>query len=146
MPLSWINKWRSISCCFVPGVSPFGRKWTVSGWFTETHLTGEQSAHCLPDSDLSTSSWWHRLGGDQLRTWASYQIRKIAGCACVGNAGSVLPATNFKGNRYLAIPACIIARASSTCRDACRDRSPVVVGETFSAFPAHAQPAILRIW
>ena len=31
--------------------------------------------------------------------WASYQIRKIADCACAGNAGNVFPATNFKGNR-----------------------------------------------
>ena len=28
--------------------------------------------------------------------WASFQIRKIAGCACAGN---VFPATDFKGNR-----------------------------------------------
>ena len=28
--------------------------------------------------------------------WASYQIRKIAGCA--GNAGNVFPATDFKRN------------------------------------------------
>ena len=41
--------------------------------------------------------------------WASYQIRKIVGCACAGNAGNVFPATDFKGNRYLAIPACIMA-------------------------------------
>ena len=32
-------------------------------------------------------------------SWASYQIRKIAGCACAGNAGNVFPATDFKGNR-----------------------------------------------
>ena len=31
--------------------------------------------------------------------WASYQIRKIAGCACTANAGNVFPATDFKGNR-----------------------------------------------
>ena len=43
--------------------------------------------------------------------WASYQIRKIAVCACAGNAGNVFPTTNFKGNRWLAIPACITARA-----------------------------------
>ena len=43
---------------------------------------------------------------------ASYQIRKIAGCACAGNAGNVFLATNFKGNRWLAIPACITPRAS----------------------------------
>ena len=52
--------------------------------------------------------------------WASYQIREIAGCACARNAGNVFPATDFKGNRKLAIPACITARASRTCRDACR--------------------------
>ena len=54
--------------------------------------------------------------------WASYKIRKIAGCACAGNAGNVFPSPDFKWNRQLAIPACITARASSTCRDACRNR------------------------
>ena len=43
--------------------------------------------------------------------WVSYQIRKIAGCACAGNAGSVFPITAVKGNRGLTIPACITARA-----------------------------------
>ena len=38
------------------------------------------------------------------KPWASYQIRKIAGCACTGNAGNVFPATDYKGNRYFAIP------------------------------------------
>ena len=61
-------------------------------------------------------------------SWASYQIRKIAGCACAGNALNVFPATDFKGNRYLSIPACIRACASRTCRDVCRDRSPAVPG------------------
>ena len=62
------------------------------------------------------------------------------------DAGNVFPATDVKGNHYIAIPACITARAWRTCRDACRDRLPTVAGKTFPAFPAHAQPAILRIW
>ena len=37
--------------------------------------------------------------------WVSCQIRKIAGCACAGNAGNDFPATDFQGNRELAIPA-----------------------------------------
>ena len=78
--------------------------------------------------------------------WASYQIRKIAGCACAGNAGNDFPATAFIGNRLLAIPACITARASSTCCDACRDRLTCDGGENASGIPAHAQTAILRIW
>ena len=48
--------------------------------------------------------------------WAYYQIRKIASCAYAGNAGNVFPATNFKGNRQLAIPTSITARASHTYR------------------------------
>ena len=44
--------------------------------------------------------------------WASYQIYKIACCACARNAGNIFPTTDFKGNRKLAIPACITARAS----------------------------------
>ena len=56
------------------------------------------------------------------RQLASYQIRKVVGCACAGNAGNLFPATIFKRIRFLAIPACITARASRTCRDACRDR------------------------
>ena len=31
--------------------------------------------------------------------WASYQVPKIAGCACAGNAGNVFRATDFKENR-----------------------------------------------
>ena len=49
--------------------------------------------------------------------WTSYQIRKIAGCVCAGNAGNVFPR-----HRGLAIPTYITARAWRTCRDACRGR------------------------
>ena len=35
--------------------------------------------------------------------WASYQIRKITGCACAWNAGNVFPATDFEWNRLLAM-------------------------------------------
>ena len=54
--------------------------------------------------------------------------------------GTFSPAADFKWNRYLATPACITARASRTCRDACRDRLHAVTGKTFPAFPAHAHP------
>ena len=52
-----------------------------------------------------------------------------------GMPGTFSPAADFKGNRWLAIPACIMSRASHTCRDACRDRFSAVVGKTFPAFP-----------
>ena len=34
-----------------------------------------------------------------LSVWATCQIRKIAGCACAGNAGNVFPTADFKGDR-----------------------------------------------
>ena len=61
-----------------------------------------------------------------LSHWASYQIRKSAGCACTGNAGSVFPVTNFKGNRDLAIPACFTARASRMSRSLTRNGENVL--------------------
>ena len=75
--------------------------------------------------------------------WTSYQIRKIARCACAGNAGNVFPATGFKRKRLVSdhgmhhgtcsthVPWCI---SVSLTRGG---------GETF---PAHAQPTFLRIW
>ena len=57
-----------------------------------------------------------------------------------GMPGTFPPAAEFKGKRELAIPACITARASRTCRDACRDCLPAVAGKTFPAFLAHAHP------
>ena len=72
--------------------------------------------------------------------WASYQISKTVGCACAGIAGNVFPVSDFKGDHTLAIPPCITALASRTCRDSCRDRLPVVAGKMFPAVPAHAQP------
>ena len=57
-----------------------------------------------------------------------------------GMPGTFSPTAEFKGNRELAIPACMKARACRTCRDACRDCLLAVAGKTFPAFPAHAHP------
>ena len=54
--------------------------------------------------------------------WPSNQMHKIACCACAGNARNGFPAAEFKGNRFLAIPAWITARTCRTCRDTCWDR------------------------
>ena len=78
---------------------------------------------------------WHGNASRTTGAWTSYQIRKIVGCACAGNAGNVFPASDFKRNCWLAIPTCITARASRTCRDACRDRWPAVAGENVPGIP-----------
>ena len=39
---------------------------------------------------------WECRERARLSPWTSYQISKIAGCACAGNAGNVFPNTDFK--------------------------------------------------
>ena len=78
--------------------------------------------------------------------WASYQIRKIAGCACAGNAGNVFPRRRFQrkpivsdpgmhhGTCVTHVPWCM--SGSFTCGD----------GENVPGIPGACAPAILRIW
>ena len=77
--------------------------------------------------------------------WASYQIRKIAGCACAGNAGNVFPRHRFQrkplvsdsgmhhGTCVTHVPWCM--SGSLTCGD----------GENVPGIPGACAPAILRI-
>ena len=79
-------------------------------------------------------------------SWASYQIRKIAGCACAGNAGNVFPCRRFQrkplvsdpgmhhGTCVTHVPWCM--SGSLTCGD--RENVPGI--------PGACAPAILRIW
>ena len=78
--------------------------------------------------------------------WASYQIRKIAGCACAGNAGNVFPRRRFQrkslvndpgmnhGTCVTHVPSCM--SGSFTCGD----------GENVPGISGACAPAILRIW
>ena len=78
--------------------------------------------------------------------WASYQIRKIAGCACAGNARNVFPCRRFQrkplvsdpgmhhGTCVTHVPWCM--SGSLTCGD--RENVPGI--------PGACAPAILRIW
>ena len=81
-----------------------------------------------------------------MSSWASYQIRKIAGCACAGNAGNVSPRRRFQrkplvsdpgmhhGTCVTHVPGCM--SGSLTCGD----------GENVPGIPGACAPAILRIW
>ena len=80
------------------------------------------------------------------RPWASYQIRKIAGCACAGNTGNVFPRRRFQrkplvsdpgmhhGTCVTHVPWCM--SGSLTCGD----------GENVPGIPGACAPALLRIW
>ena len=146
MVLHWI--WdQSCECRIQKGAnatsSYLWHEWVITShtiqWDIITHPCSRYPFLAQQFSYMNPRSWPSNDRCRIISQWASCQICKIAGCAYAGNAGNVFPATEFKGNRWLAIPACIPTRASRTCHDA-------VAEKTFPAFPAHAQPAILRIW
>ena len=78
--------------------------------------------------------------------WASYQIRQIAGAHALGMPGTFSPSPQVSdpdmhhGTCVTHVPWCM---PGSLTRSFLWNRRR---GKTFPAFPAHAQPAILRIW
>ena len=78
--------------------------------------------------------------------WTSYQIRKIVGCACAGNAGTVFPTRRLQrkplvsdpgihhGTCVTHVPWCMLG--SLICSG----------GENVPGIPGACAPAILRIW
>ena len=98
---------------------------------------------CLYKESVMTSNlfaWLYR------QPWASYQIRKIAGCAWAGNAGNVFPRRRFRRKPLFSDPGmhhgtCVThvqwcMSGSLTCGD----------GENVPGIPGACAPAILRIW
>ena len=90
-------------------------------------------------TELFSRSWEHRAMG-LLPDTQNY------GCACAGNAGNVFPSPQVSdpdmhhGTCVTHVPWCMPGSLTSGFLWSRRR------GETFPAFPAHAQPAILRIW
>ena len=79
-------------------------------------------------------------------SWASCQIRKIAGAHAPGMPGTFSPSPQVSdpdmhhGTCVTHVPWCM---PGSLTNGFLWNRRR---GKTFPAFPAHAQPAILRIW
>ena len=78
--------------------------------------------------------------------WASYQIRKIAGCACAGNAGNVFPRSRFQRKPLISDP----GMHHGTCDTHvtwCMSGSLICgYGENVPGILGTCAPAILRIW
>ena len=121
--------------CTACGIT--GPQW-VNQWFTK--IIFSYTVGCC-----ETAVWYITILHTALQ-WASYQIRKIAGCACAGNAGNVFPRRRFQrkllvsdpgmhhGTCVTHVPWCM--SGSLTCGD----------GENVPGIPSACAPAILRIW
>ena len=79
-------------------------------------------------------------------SWASYQIRKIAGCACAGNAGNVFPHRRLRRKSLVSDP----GMHPGTCVTHvpwCMSGSLTRAGgENFPGILGACAPAILAIW
>ena len=78
--------------------------------------------------------------------WASYQIRKIAGCACAGNAGNVFPRRRFQRKPVVSDPGmhhgtCVTHVPWCMSGSLTRGR-----GENVPGIPGACASALLRIW
>ena len=127
-----------------PNYQPFWGEYTG-------HLTGWCFSLLLAWTTYCTSSWvpsdlrCHDAHVTSLQ-WASYQISKIAGCACAGNAGNVFPRRRFQrkplvsdlgmhhGTCVTHVPWCM--SGSLACGD----------GDNVPGIPGACAPASLHIW
>ena len=78
--------------------------------------------------------------------WASYQIRKIVGCACAGNAGNVSPRRRFQRKPLVSDPGMHHGTCVTHvpwCMSGSLTRGD---GENVPGIPGACAPAILRIW
>ena len=86
--------------------------------------------------------WWHR----RFSLWASCQIRKIAGCACAGNAGNVFPRRRLQRKPLVSDPGMHHGTCVTHvpwCMSGSLTRGG---GENVPGIPGACAPTILSIW
>ena len=129
--------------------------WVVSSryifvWQMTTHFVYELSSVKIP-----YMGWIFFIEYDECvcldiikdkSSWASYQIRKIAGCACAGNAGNVFPRRRFQRKPLVSDPGMHHGTCVTHvpwCMSGSRTRGG---GENVPGIPGACAPAISRIW
>ena len=82
------------------------------------------------------------MATDALPPWASYQIRKIAGCECAGNAGNVFPRRQIQRKPLVSDPGMHHGTCVTHVPWCMSESLTRGGGKTFPVFPAHAHPQI----
>ena len=96
--------------------------------------------------NTTSKTMWCNYSSIPSLQWASYQIRKIAGCACAGNAGNVFPRRRLQKKPLVSDPGmhhgtCVTH--VTWCMSGSLNRGG---GENVPGIPGACAPAILRIW
>ena len=81
-----------------------------------------------------------------LGPWASYQIRKIAGCACAGNAGNVFPRRRIQRKTRVSDPGMHHGTCVTHVPWCMSGLLTCGGGENVPGIPGACAPAIWRIW
>ena len=120
------------SPCVTASRSPIG---------LDSHIQLQQSRLCRKSSGTSISP---NTSGDP--KWTSYQIRKIVGCACTGNARNVFPCRRLQRKLLVSDPGmhhgtCVTHVSWCMSGSLTRDG-----GENVPGIPGACTPAILPIW
>ena len=142
----WIRTWQA------PPWPLWKQAWEST--ILNPHRT-QSSSHLSRLITVVVTSW--RALGSSLPGNGGFSTRTVCpmgllpdtqnwGCACAGYAGNVFPATAVLRSRHTsrhvrdarAVMHAGVANYWFTLKS--------MAGKTFPAFPAHAQPAILRIW
>ena len=80
------------------------------------------------------------------RSWASYQIRKIAGGACAWNAGNVFPHRLFQRKPIVSDPGMHHGTCGTHVPWCMSGSLTLGGGENVPGIPSACAPTILRIW
>ena len=113
-----------------------------------SNLCAQRACFSNDGSFLQFLNTYHVIGQHQhwFRPWASYQIRKIAGCACAGNAGNVFPRRRYQRKTQVSDPGMHHGTCVTHvpwCMSGWLTRGG---GENVPGIPGACAPAILRIW
>ena len=113
-------------CCVVDQKRPFNKQWGCR-WFGTLWRSWDVTFMVLASSLLVELPGWVFVVSHFRGCKQTYLITGLlpdtqyCGLRMRRECRNVFSATDSKGNRELAIPTCITARASCTCRDACPD-------------------------
>ena len=115
---------------------------TTSGSLLTRYFCGDRASECQRYHCIFCGPSWNI----RHRRWASYQIRKIAGCACAGNARNVFSRRRIQRKTQVSDPGmhhgtCVMH--VPWCMSGLLTRGG---GENVPCIPGACAPAIMRIW
>ena len=144
---SWCHWWLHHFKKMKKNINQCANKHCQNMWLTG-HLPGTVKFRFRLESasEVKNRNCFGNYQNTRYAQWASYQIRKIAGCACAGNAGNLFPRRWIQRKPRVSDPGlhhCTCVTHVPWCMSGSLTRG---CGENVPGIPSASAPAILRIW